>query len=224
MDKSQYQPPRTEYSAELYKQIEQSTIQHTPERQKRGPFQSIKDAEAIIDSCRDTAEALEQRNGREVRSKFLPLSFVRPARKHHEIHEALIEAERKVGGQVFEKKNAYYFWYRGADHSPTRTDGEGHWYIEEIASGAITHLETRPDSIAILNHDGQPVPVTISDLEIFIPAVYHYVYAIMDIYPFDKDRAEVLLEGMKFPDLNDIATLLPPSHNEGPQNSHGLAA
>lgn len=224
MDKSQYQPPRTAYSAELYKQMEQSAIQHTPERLKQGPFQSIKNIEAFIISCRDTAEAIEQRNGRVVELKFLPISFVRPARKHHEIHKELIEAERRIGGDVFAEKGKYHFWFGGGSHSSAQTQGVGHWYIEEIASGAITHLETSADSIAILNHSGQPVPVTLSDLEIFIPAACHYVYAVMDKYPFDKDRAEVLLENMDFPDLNDIATLLPPAHNDGSQKDFGLAA
>jgi len=223
MDKSQYQPPRTEYSAELYEQIEKSAVQHTPERYQQAPFQFVKDIEALVDSFRETAEGIEQRKGRETKMKFLPLTFVLPARKHEEIRRELIDTERRIGGQLFAEKNKYYFWYGEKGESAIRTEGVADWYIEEIVpgkpgGGVITHIETHPQYIKKFNHNGQLVPVTLSDLEVFIPAAYHYVYAIMDAYPFDRDRAELILEEMDMP--NDVSALLPPVHGENRKSDH----
>jgi len=227
MDKSQYQPPRTEYSAELYKQLEQRPVQSTPERMPTAPFQMVKDIEALVDSFRDTAEAIEQAKGREVSIKYLPISFIRPARKHEEIRKDLIDREREIGGRLFAEKNKYYFWYGDKGNSPIRTEGVADWYIQEITpgnagEGVITHIETHPNYIKKFNHAGQRVPISLSDLEIFIPAVYHYVHAIMDIYPFERDRAEVLLDGIELP--NDVSALLPPTPAAKYKDEYGLAA
>ena len=226
MDKSQYQPPRTEYSAELYEQIEKSAVKSSPER-IQAPFQFVKDIEALVDSFRDTAEAIEQSKGREVKVKYLPVSFIRPARKREDIRKELIDVERSIGSNLFAEKGKYYFWYGEKGASAIRTPDVADWYIEEIVpsnpgSGVVTHIETHPHHIKKFNHNGQRVPVTLSDLEVFIPAAYHYVHAIMDAYPFERDRADVILDGLEIP--NDVAALLPPEHVESQKNDYGLAA
>lgn len=226
MDKSQYQPPRTEYSDELYRQIEQSAIHSTPERLPVAPFQMVKDIEALVDSFRDTAEAIEQAKGREVKVKYLPISFIRPGRKHDDIRKDLVDKERSIGGQLFAEKNKYYFWYGEKGSSAIRTDDVADWYIQEINPNnngeGITHIETHPHYIKKFNHAGQRVPVSLSDLEIFIPAVYHYVHAIMDIYPFERDRAEVILDDLQVP--NNIPALLPPTQSLEYKSEYNRAA
>lgn len=226
MDKSQYHPPLTEYSAELYEQIEKSTVKDTPER-LRAPFQFVKDIETLVDSFRDTAEAIEQTHGREVKVKYLPVSFVRPPRKREDIRRQLIDTERAIGGQLFAEKNKYYFWYGEKGESAIKTKDVADWYIEEIVpenpgSGVVTHIETHPQYIKKFNHAGHRVPVTLSDLEVFIPAAYHYVHAIMDVYPFEKDRAEVILDGLELPD--HVSALLPPEYRSANKTDYGLAA
>jgi|GEM_PF-2000781 len=226
MDKSQYHFPKTEHSAELYTTSSERALQSSPERAP-APFQGIKDIEALIDSFRDTAEAIEYTKGREVKLKYMPISFVRPARSHQEIRRHLIDTERVIGGQLFAQKNTYYFWYGEKNETVPREPGVADWYIEEITPGSsnpniVTHLETHPQYVKKFNHAGQPVPVTLSDLEIFIPATYHYVRAIMEAYPFEKDRAEVLLDSLDDP--RDILALLMPTQDEPPHSGYDQAA
>lgn len=227
MDNSQYQLP-PEYTAELYEEIEQRVVQSAPEHQPQAPFQFVKDIETLVESFRETAEGIEQRNGREVKMKMLPISFVRPARKHDEIRKDLIEIERRLGGTLFAESGKYRFWLGDKGNSAIKTEDIADWYIEEVTAGptgigAVTHIETHPQYIKKFNHEGHLVPMTISDLEVFIPAVYHYVYAIMDAYPFERGRAEVILEDMTIP--NDVSALLPPIQTaEGLRNNYGLAA
>ena len=227
MDNTQYQLP-PEYTAELYEEIEQSILQSTPEHQPQAPFQFVKDIETLVESFRETAEGIEQRNGREVKMKLLPVSFVRPARKHEEIRKDLIETERRLGGTLFAESGKYHFWLGDKGSAANRNEDVADWYIEEIIPGpsgvgVVTHIETHPQYIKKFDHNGHLAPMTISDLEVFIPAVYHYVYAIIDAYPFERDRAEVILEDMNIP--NDVSALLPPIQTaEGLRNNYGLAA
>jgi len=224
MDKSQYHPPVTEHSAEIYNQVEKSAT-NNPE-QLRAPFQFVKNIETLVDSFRDTAEEIERTHGREITFKLLPISFVRPARKREDIRRELVDAERVIGGQLFAEKNKYYFWYGEKGDSAIRTKDVADWYIEEINPGqpgsSITHIETHPQYIKKFNHYGQRVPVTLSDLEIFIPAVYYYIHAIMDVYPFEKDRADVILDGLELPE--DVSVLLPPEYRNTSKTNYDLAA
>jgi hypothetical protein len=226
IDKSQYRPPQTEYSADIYKQIESATAPKTPEK-IQAPFQFVKDIEVLVDSFRDTGEAIEQAKGREVKVIGLPIVINRPARKSEVIRKDFIDKERVIGGNLFAEKDKYYFWYGGKDKSAKAEPDTAGWYMEEIApqkstSNVVTHIETHPHHIKKFNHDGQRVPMTISDLEVFIPATYNYVREIMDIYPFDKDRAELLLDELEIPD--DISALLPPEHVDGQKTDYGVAA
>ncbi len=226
MDNSQYHPPRTEHSAGIYGNIEKRVFEDSPERLKP-PFQFVKDIEKLIDSFRDTAEAIEQANGREVKVRYLPVSLIRPARKREVIRRHLIDVERTLGGQLFAEKNKYYFWYGEKGESAISTPGVADWYIEEITpenpgSGEVTHIETHANYIKKFNHVGQRVPITLSDLEVFVPAAYHYVHTIMDAYPFEKDRADVLLDGLELP--RDVSALLPPQHDEYRKSDYYRAA
>jgi len=225
MDKSQYHPPHTVYSEELYSHIEKSAVQQTPER-LHAPFQFVKDIEELVDSFRETAEAIEQKDGREVKLKYVPITFWRPARPHEEILKEQKDTERLLSIPLFRDKGRYCVHYGGKVNTPYATPDVGHWYIEEIidgtlGTGSVTHIETHPQHIKKFNHDGQRVPVTISDLEVFAPLVYHYVHAVIEAYPFDRDRAEVILEDLEIPD--DVSMLLPPEHHD-PQSSYRLAA
>lgn len=225
MDNTQFQLP-PEYTAELPKEIEQRVLQSTP-GQPQAPFQFVKDIEVLVESFRETAEGIEQRNGREVKMKALPVTLVRPARKHDEIRRDLIEIERRLGGTLFAEAGKYHFWLGDKSASIAKAEDIADWYIEEVtpghSGGVVTHIETHPQYIKKFDHKGRLVPMTISDLEVFIPAVYHYVYAIIDAYPFEKDRAEVILEDMSIP--NDVSALLPPIQTaEGLRNSYGFAA
>lgn len=219
MDNSQYLPPRTEYSAELYEQIEQSIANSSPEK-IRAPFQGVDDAENLIDSFHETSIELEQANGHEVKLKYIPVSFSMPARSRSKILNELINAEGDLGGELYAEKNRFRFWYGGKSRS---TNGIifGNWYIEDKATGVVTHIETHPNHINKFNHNGQRVEVTLSDLEIFIPAVYHYVRSILKLYPFEAERADVILDGLELPD--NIEALLPPQHNVA-KNEYGIAA
>lgn len=216
-DKSQYQPPRTVYNEELYSQIEQSAIRNNPEKLPE-PFQFSKDLEDILDSCRETAEALEQRNGREVKFKYIPVTFVRAARPHEEIFKEQLNDERLLSVDYFRDKGRYCVHYGGKIKTPYSTPNAGHWYIEEMVNGRpgtgpVTHIITHNDRIEMYNHDGQRVPLKISDLEVFVPLVFHYTEEAMDkLYLFDRDRAEVVLDGIEFPE--NVAMLLPPEHRE----------
>lgn len=226
MDKSQYQPPQTIHSAELYQPVEKEAAPLSPER-LRAPFEFIKDIEVLIHSFRDTAEEIEQRNGREVSLRFLPITFVRPPRKSEVIRKGLIDTERTIGGNLFAEKGKYHFWLGDKRHTAYASQGLGDWYIEEISpenpgTGMVTHIETHAGYINKFNHAGQLVPMTLSDLEVFVPAVYYYAHAVMDAYPFEKDRAEVILEGLNVPD--DISALLPPAHVAGSQTDSMRAA
>ncbi|MGV9001557.1 MAG: hypothetical protein ACOH18_01205 [Candidatus Saccharimonadaceae bacterium] len=235
MDNSQYHPPQTEHSTELYKQVEQHTIKSSPER-LRSPFQIFTDVQNLVQSFRETAIALEESKGRVVKFWNLPISFVRPPRSRAKIMTELINNESIVGGQLFAEKNKYKFWYGDKGQSAISTPDVGDWYIEEINAegsgvGVITHIETHPNHanpinyVKKFNHDGQWVPVTLSDLEIFVPAVYHYAHAILDgveAYSFDRDRKDVILDGLEIPD--DISALLPPEHSDVSKSDYYLAA
>ena len=219
MDKSQYHPPYTEYSAELYEQIEKSAVQSTPERNQPAPFHFVKEMEALVDSFRDTAEAIEQKDGREVKVRFIPVSFSLAPRSHSKIREALMEQEKLVGRNLFADKERYYFWKGQKGTSIHGTSEVDDWYLEETApgmpsgTGVLTHIETHPNDIRKFNHQGQPVPLTLSDLEVFVPLTYHYVRGILEMpeYQFDKERAEVILDDMDVPSREDILSLLPPT-------------
>lgn len=208
MDKSQYLPPRTEFSADIYAQIEQSAFNSTPEKIK-APFQGVDDAEKLIDSFHETYIALEQANGHEVKLKYIPVSFSLPARSRAKILKELIDAEGDIGGELYAEKNRFRFWYGGKSKLANNASF-GNWYLEDKTAGAVTHIETNPHHINKFNHNGQRVEVTLSDLEIFIPAVYHYVRSILKLYPFEAERADVILDGLDLPE--NIEALLPPQH------------
>ncbi len=226
MDKSQYYPPNTEHSAEIYQQIEQSTIKSSPER-IQAPFQFTKDIETLIDSIRETAEAIEQKKGNEVRFRHIPITFIRPARPHAEIFKEQLDNERSLTTELFAEKNKYSVWYGGKAHTPQATPNLASWFIEERVpgkpgAGRITRIQTHPNYIQMFNHEGQLMPMTISDLEVFVPLVRHYVDTVLPAYPFDKDRAELLLEDIDMPD--NIAMLLPPEHVEGRKSDYDRTA
>jgi len=221
MDKSQYQPPRTEHSAELYKSVENSPVKSSPEI-IRGPFQFTKDIETLVDSIRNTAEAIEQKNGRNVGMKYLPITFVRPARSHAEIFKEQLDKERALTSDLFAEKNKYSFWYGGMAHTPQATPNIASWFVEELASGRITRIQTHPDYIQMFNHEGRLVPMALSDLEIFVPLIRHYVQTILPAYPFDNDRAEVILDGIDIPE--HIEMLLPPEHGNAQKSDYAQAA
>jgi len=224
MDKSQYHPPQTVYSAELYAQIEKSALQNSPER-RRGPFKFIEQIATLVDSFRDTAVAIEQQKGREVRVPLLPIVIHLPARHPKLIHKDLIEQERVRGGRIF--KGGYFFWLGDKADSPIATKEVHDWFLAptdgySINEAEIIHIESSPDHLLKFNAAGQPLPMTIQDIERFVPAAYHYAQEVLEIYPFEKDRAEVILDGMDIPD--DVAVLLPPMHPSGQQDGYKLAA
>lgn len=228
MDKSQYQTPQTVYNTEAYSIIEQSAVQNTPEK-IHAPFQFVKDLEDILDSCHETAEALEQKNGREIKFKYVPVTFIRAARSHEEILEEQLNAERIVSMDLFRDKGRFCAHYGGKIQTQYSTPEVGHWYIEEMVNGKpgtgpVTHIETHKDHVKKFDHQGRRVPMTISDIEVFAPLTYHYTSEVMDqLYPFDRDRADIILDGVDFPD--NVAMLLPPEHHDyGYQMSDKRAA
>lgn len=221
MDNSQYHPPHTEHSAELYKQAEQSVINASPER-IRSPFQFTKDIETLVDSIRNTEEAIEQKNGRVIGGKYVPITFVRPARSHADIFKAQLDKERSLTTDLFAEKNKYSFWYGGTAHAPQATPDIASWFIEELSTGRITRIQTHPDCIQMFNHDGKLVPMVLSDLEIFVPLIQHYVKTILPAYPFDYNRAEVILDGIDIPE--NIEMLLPPQSNNIQKTDYTQAA
>lgn len=224
----QFQPPRTEYSQELYAALEHSAAPKTPEK-LRAPFQMVKDVEKLVDSFRETAEALEQRDGREMKIKYVPVTIIGSPRTHDEIAKSQKNIERRMTMDLFAEKGKHCVHYDGKVSTPYATPDIGHWYIESNlkdgtpGTGEVTHIETHPQYINIFNHDGQRVPARLSHLAAFIPLAYHYARTVIDAYPFERDRAEVILDGLDIPE--DISALLPPEHH-GPssQSDYRLAA
>ena len=140
MDNSQYHPPRTEHSAGIYGNIEKRVFEDSPERLKP-PFQFVKDIEKLIDSFRDTAEAIEQANGREVKVRYLPVSLIRPARKREVIRRHLIDVERTLGGQLFAEKNI--LMPRTAFKTPIGATKKTPKFLENAATRTTTATTTR---------------------------------------------------------------------------------
>lgn len=230
-DKSQYQPPQTVYSSELY----ESAFQNSPEK-IRAPFQFSKDLEAILDSSRDTAEALEQMNGREVtyEPKYLPfpITFIRSARPHNVILKKNLDAERyasvrlkSLNGEMVDEGPARFCIHYGANvQTQYSTPDVGHWYLEEMidgkpGTGLVTHFMTHKDYILEINHDGQSMPVSLERLSSIVRVFHEYTLtALKEVYPIDLERAEAILgteaeiDAVEFTD--NVSLLVPPVHRE----------
>lgn len=225
MDKNQYQPPQSEHSAGIYKQVEQSPFKGSPER-LGSPFQFVKDVEALVDSVHGTGEELEQKKGREVHLKYTPITFVRPARPHHEILNEQLNMDRSRTTDLFAEKGKFCVWYGGSAHSPRDNQKFGSWFIEEVVAGKpgagrIIRIQTHPDYIQMFNHEGQPMNMTISDLEIFVSIVRNYVPAILPSYPFDQAWVDVVLEDIDMPE--NIGMLLSPQRTDDSKLSNNQA-
>lgn len=227
IDKSQYQTPRTVYNEELYSHIEKSAPLKTPEK-LNAPFQFVKDVEAFIDSARDTAEALEQKHGREMKVPRTNITFVRSAREHSLFDKQQKDVERELTvNTLFAEKNRFGVHYSSGKDVPNSPPEAGHWYVEEMVNGVfdgskVTHIETYAHAVYMFDHQGRHVPMNIANLEIFAPMVKHYPGAVIDAYPFDRDRADILLDSIDFPD--DISQLLPPAQPEAKKSDYDRAA
>jgi len=219
-DKTQFQTPNTVYNSETFDRFyDKADIPATPEK-VQAPFQFAKDLEAIMDSCHDTAEALEQKNGHQMRIKYVPFQLTLSARPHEKILEEQLNAEREVSMRLFRDKGNSCVHYNGKAQGPYADPEIGHWYIETMingkpGTGRMIHIETHKDFIKKFDSFGQLKPVTLADLEIIVPLMKHYVQEVMkELYPFDWDRAQVLLEGIDFPD--NFEKLLLPEHHSMP--------
>lgn len=234
MDKSQFQPPRTEHSVELYRQIEQSYASNVPTPEKsRAPFQFFKDIDNVVDSFRDTVVATEHEKGRTVKMKYVPFSLTLSARPANVIIKELINKEREYffdeEHSPFKEKGKYTIW-KGAKNDSLSGDKDiSDWYVEEIipnnpGKGPIVHVETHPKHVKIFNHAGQAVPVTIADLKMLILLTKNYVEDLMNMeeYEFEKNRAEVIFEETDI--LEHIEMLLPPEPVDGRKSDFDLTA
>src|SRR5690606_1067514 len=139
-----------------------------------------------------------------------------------------LDAERALTPVLFAEKGRYCVHYGAKVNSPAATPGVGHWFIEEMVhgvpgTGPVTHIETHHQYVIKFNDAGQPEQMRISDIEVFSKLAYHYVSTVLEVYPFDRDRAEVILDGIDVPD--NITALLPPEHHiYGDQSNYRLVA
>lgn len=225
MDKSQYRFPESEYN-DASNRARLEAFRNTPEK-LQAPFQFIKDIEEVVFSFRDTAVALEQRNGRIIKLPIIGVPVKVSARPKEEIYKQLIEQERVIGGKIYEngEANGYGFWL-DQKGSSVISDTIADWHLEipnpqDPKNPGGVHIETSAHHLKKFHKDGKLYPMSIQDIERFVPAAYHYAHEILPLYPFDEARADVLGD-IDIPD--DIAALLPPTHVEGTKSDYELAA
>lgn len=226
MDNSEFKYPAGEhYDANNRERLD--ALRGTPEKLKTGPFELVQRAARTQFDRRAIAVAIEQKNGREVTIPVVNVKVVLPARPEAVVFESLVEAERPKGGAVFENGEAggFMFWL---DHKGSSVMGNEvfDWHLEvpnpyDIKKPYGVHIESTSHELRKFHKDGKSYPVTIQDIERFIPAVYHYMHVTADMYPFSQNFDDVIAD-IEIPD--SIAGLVPPRPAEGDQSDYRLAA
>ncbi len=225
IDKSQFSFPEGEHN-DASNRARLESFRDTPEKLQSGPFELIQRAARTQYDRRDTAVAIEMKNGRMVTIPFINLQFNLPARPKDAIYKDLIEQERPLGGRVYEGGEAggYMFWL---DHkgSSIISNDVSDWHFEmpnpyDVKSPYGVHIESTSWELKKFHKDGRLHAVTIEDIERFVPAVYHYMKATAELYPFDQNFDDVITD-IELPE--SIAGIIAQSEN-GEQSDYRLAA
>lgn len=226
MDPKQYKFPEGEhFSSANRDRLE--TFRRTPEKPKVGPFEIIQRAARTQHDRRDTAVAIEQKNGRTFRLPLVRLEVDLGSRSKEEIYKDLIEKERRIGGTIFEggDEGGYLFWL---DHkgSSIVSDDVADWHFEmpnpnDPKRPYGVHFESTSWMLNKFHKDGKMNAVTIQDIERFVPAVYHYMQQTAVLYPFDQNFDDVIAD-IELP--SNVTPMFPRKQAEDEQLDDKLAA
>lgn len=225
MDKSQFQLPKGEYNDESNRARLES-FRASPEKLNEGPFKVIKALENTIFDRRATAVAIEQANGRVKTIPYLNMQVHLPARSKEAIYQELIEKERLIGGAIYQngEQGGYGFWldYKG---SSLVSNDVADWHLEipntaDPKNPYGVHIETTDWHLKKFHKDGKLYPMTIQDIERFVPAVYLYARETLKLYPFDQNFEDIL-NTLDIPE--EIAALLPASRRTAPKSDDARA-
>lgn len=231
MDKSQFTIPEGEFN-DASNRARLEAARTNPER-VQAPFHFVTDLEHALSSFRDTAVALEQSEGREIKLPIIGLSFkLSKPLNTSDIYKKLINKEPIIGGRMFYPKGTkdedihHRFWFGLKGSSPISTQ-TGDWYFQspnpqDPRNPYLMHIETSPHELLKFHSDGRPYPMTIEEIQWFVRSAYHYTHEVLnELYPFDATRVE-LLNDIEVPD--DISALLPPEHTKNNKSDYRLAA
>ncbi len=226
MDPHQYKFPEGEhFSQENRDRLE--AFRRSPEKQPAGPFELVQRAARTQYDRRDIAVAIEQKNGRTVTIPFINLQFNLPPRPKEVIYKYLIEQERAIAGRVFEggEQGGYMFWL---DHkgSSIISNDVSDWHFEmpnpyDPKNPYGVHIESTSHELKKFHKDGKSYPVTIQDIERFIPAVYYHMHETAVLYPFDQNFDDVITD-IELP--NNVTPMFPRKQAASEEIDDKLAA
>ena len=226
MDKNQYRLPESEYN-DAVNRANLEAVQNTPERLPAGPFKVIKAIENTIFDRRDTAVAIEQTNGRIKTIPHINIQMQLPPRAREVIEKKLIEKERAIGGRIYQggTDGGFSFWLDQKGSSVVGSE-VADWHLEvpnpnDPKNPYGVHIETTEWQLKKFHKDGRAYPMTIQDIERFVPAVYHYAQETLQLYPFEQEFEDVLHD-IEIPDT--IADLLPARPTDGRKSDYERAA
>lgn len=221
---AQYQIPENGYT-ESDARKELAAVQFTPEREPNyEPYRFLMNIRDAVESFRDTAIAIEQRQGRrtEVGGMQIPLRL--PARQPEKILKSLVDAEWKIGGDLYGKDAGYRFGLAARQTAAHQAD----WYHTapnpaDPEHPHVVHFVVTPTKLEMLLTDGHSYAPTIQDIERFVHGAYHYLYNIRELYPLDATIDDLLQEiAADIPD--DLSELMPQHHAGISRDQYGLAA
>lgn len=226
MDKSQFNLPENEFS-NVRSREDLDAFRRTPEKMQAGPFELVQVSARTMEDRRDTAVAIELKNGRKVTIPYINLQFELPPRAKDVIYKKLIEQERAIGGSIFQngEQGGFSFWL---DHKGSSVMGGdvSDWHLEipnaeDPKNPYGVHVEASSWQLRKFHKDGKMYAMTIQDIERFVPAVYHYVKETAGLYPFDQDFDEVVRQ-IDLP--ANVIAMLPIERATDSDNSEPIAA